>query len=307
MNEKKTDVGVIVGRFQVPFLHAAHIELIDSVVSNHPKVVMFLGLSPCLVTRNNPLDFDARKRMIQEKYPDIIVLYIKDIQSDDHWSQTLDKQIHDVITPNQTVTLYGGRDGFISHYTGKFKTVELEAKQFISGTELRNSISKSVKKTDDFRCGVIWAAYNQHPKVYTTVDIAILDGKNRILLGRKPNESKYCFIGGFSSPTSSSFEEDAKRELQEETGIETDDLTYIGSTIVNDWRYRGEIDKIKTIFFKTQYVFGAIQAGDDIAEVRWFKLSELTEENVMDYHLVLVQMLLANLKFKPVRNNSPQI
>lgn len=297
MKEKTaSDVGIIVGRFQVPYLTTAHIELIDSVVANHPKVIIFLGLAPVLVTRNNPMDFETRKKMIQDKYPDVTVLYIKDMPSDDTWTKILDEQISDMISPNKNATLYGGRDGFISHYNGKFKTIELEAKQFVSGTELRNSISKSVKQTPDFRSGVIWAAYNQYPKVYTTVDIAILNDKKEMLLGRKPNETKYRFIGGFTEPNSPDFESDAKREVMEETGAEVNCLEYIGSMKIEDWRYRNEIDKVKTIFFKCTFVFGPIQAGDDIAEVRWFKIASVKDEDIVKCHIPLLKMLRENLE-----------
>ncbi len=298
MKEKRTDVGIIVGRFQVPYLTSAHIELIDSVVANHPKVIMFLGLAPVLVTRNNPLDFDTRKKMILDRYPDITVLYIKDIPSDKVWTNKLDEQISDMV-PNQSATLYGGRDGFISHYNGKFKTVELEAKQFVSGTELRNSISKSVKQTQDFRTGVIWAAYNQYPKVYTTVDIAIMSEKeDEVLLGRKPNETKYQFIGGFTTPDSECFEYDAVREASEETGAALGNMEYICSMKINDWRYRNEVDKIKTVFFKSKYIFGPLKAGDDIAEIRWFKMSDLVGtglNQIMDGHKPLLVKLQQNL------------
>ena len=67
--EVRADVGVLVGRFQVPNLHPGHIELIQSVCEAHSKVLIFLGLAPTKATRNNPLDFESRKHMILEKFP----------------------------------------------------------------------------------------------------------------------------------------------------------------------------------------------------------------------------------------------
>ncbi len=81
-SQMQYDVGVIVGRFQVPDLHQAHRDLIEKVISQHQKTIIFLGLSPCKSTRNNPLDFEARKNMILDSYPDVIVLYIDDIPCD---------------------------------------------------------------------------------------------------------------------------------------------------------------------------------------------------------------------------------
>src|SRR5271167_2605495 len=102
-----TDVGIIVGRFQVHELHAAHKNLIQSVLDRHDKVITFLGLSPLKYTGENPLDFQARKQMILEQFPTVNVLYIKDKPSDEAWSRELDEKISDLLSPKQNPTLYG--------------------------------------------------------------------------------------------------------------------------------------------------------------------------------------------------------
>lgn len=298
MDDCKTTVGVIVGRFQVPMLHEAHRDLIESVRTKHVKVIIFLGVSPVMCTRNNPLDFESRKQMLLEAYPDINVLYIKDVNSDELWSKNLDSQISDLISPNQSPVLYGSRDSFISHYSGRFKTEVLESKSFISGTEIRRQASAGVRSDCLFRQGVIWSVYNQYPKVYATVDIAILDSAEKpekVLLARKPSEKLYRFVGGFSEPGSQSYEIDAKREVREETGLEVSDMTYIGSSFINDWRYRNEIDKIKTLFFKCSVIFGRPEAMDDICELRWFDLDKLKYSDMVDTHHELYELLMKDL------------
>ena len=47
---KEFNVGVIVGRFQVPELHRMHHDLIQSVIDRHEKVYIFLG-----IPKNNEL------------------------------------------------------------------------------------------------------------------------------------------------------------------------------------------------------------------------------------------------------------
>jgi bifunctional NMN adenylyltransferase/nudix hydrolase len=287
------DVGVLVGRFQVHELHEAHIDLIESVCYEHDKVIIFLGLSPLMVTQNNPLDFESRKQMLLKEFPEVTVLYIKDVNDDKAWSTRLDEQIGDVANPNQSVVLYGSRDSFISHYSGKFDTIELQQETFISGTEIRKSIGRKVKNTEEFRTGVIWAAFNQYPKVYPTVDVAILDkDESRVLLARKPFEKKYRFIGGFADPKSISFEADARREVSEEAGIEITDPQYVGSYLIDDWRYRSEVDKIKTTFFKANIMYGKPRAADDVCEVRWFDIDDLTPEQLVPEHGILLEALL---------------
>jgi len=239
--------------------------------------------------------YEPEKNKGDNPYPfrDINILYIKDQPSDEVWSKALDTQIGDNLTPGQSPLLYGGRDSFIKHYTGKYPTQELIPERMISGTEMRNAISKKTKNSQEFREGVIWAVYNQYPKVFATVDIALVNFTNKtLLLGRKENETKLRFIGGFAVPNSPSYEIDASRELLEETGVDVspEELEYIGSCYVDDWRYRGETDKIKTIFYMAPFTGGTVKADDDIAEVRWVKLSDFNENLLVDTHKPLYNL-----------------
>ena len=269
VDPSKFDVGIIVARFQVPDLTEAHIQLLDHVFEEHSKVIVFLGNSPLWATQRNPLDFQARKQMLLASYPELNVVFINDMNDDELWSKGLDKQIGSLIHPGQTAVLYGGRDSFIAHYSGKHPTIELEQESWYSGTALRKQVGGAgTKETSDFRRGVVWATLARYPTVYTTVDIAIFDD-TRILLGRKPNEKLFRLIGGFAEPDSPSFEADAIREVSEETGIEISRPEYIGSYKIDDWRYRQEVDKIKTLLFQARYIFGNPTPGDDIEEVRW--------------------------------------
>lgn len=283
------DVGVIVGRFQVNELHEAHRQIIDHVCRNHKKVIVFLGVSPVLTTKNNPLDFVSRKEMLLQAYPSVTIMPIPDHPSDIEWSKELDSRIREAC-PINSVLLYGGRDGFVKYYHGQFETTEIEQTIFVSGTEVRKEVSREVKPTTDFRSGVIYAAYNQYPKVFATVDVAILDG-DRLLLGRKANQSKFRFLGGFTDPTDNSYEDAAKREVEEESGLVVDEIVYLGSSKIDDWRYRSEEDKIMTHLFTAKYTSGNPQATDDIAELRWYPLNDLTEEVFVKEHYPLFAIL----------------
>ena len=303
MAKAKADVGIIVGRFHVHELHEGHKQIIDSVVSNHDKVIIFLGLSPLRNTIKNPLDFRSRREMLHEQYPDAEVFYIEDVPDDDTWSKKLDDQIRRHTSPNQTVVLYGGRDSFLRSYSGDYETRELEAQHFVSGTEIRRRVSNAYKATKDYRAGIIFASKNRYPTAYQTVDIAILNEEGtKLLLGRKPMEKKWRFIGGFSDPNSNSLEDDAKREVAEETGIEVGDMKYIGSTKIDDWRYRSEKDCVKTALFLTKHVFGKPEGGDDIAEVKWFDLATLFKDEVVDSHHPLLRMLQDHLRMQELTN-----
>lgn len=284
------DVGVMVARFQVPELHAAHKDLIETVCKAHDKVLIFLGLSEAKVTRENPLDYQARRQMIQAEFPDVEVFYVPDRPSDNVWSEHLDQQIAHHVTPSQSAVLYGGRDSFIEHYVGKYPVRELIQDVWMSGTEMRKAIArKSTKASPEFRAGVVWAAYGRFPTCYPTVDVAVFnEQEDSILLGRKADETLYRLIGGFADPKSPSFEADARREVKEEAGISITDPVYVGSFSIDDWRYRNEVDKIKTLLFRAKLMAGRPKPDDDIAEVRWFHTVDLNPLDVVENHRRLV-------------------
>lgn len=288
--------GIIVGRFQVHELHDGHMELIRAVRGLHNRVVIFLGVSPVLASQRNPLDFVTRKRMIQAAFPDVTVLQMPDMASDAAWSKELDKRIKEIVGSG-TATLYGGRDSFVPVYTGNYKPLELPLTIKKSGEEVRAEISGQVMASSDFRAGVIYATTNQYPKVITTVDIAVLSQTDKLLLARKENEKLWRFVGGHADPRYTTFEEDAIREVMEETGLAVESLNYVGSAYIADWRYGKEVDKIKTIFYIGRNYSGVAQAKDDIQEVCWFAADDwmkdgFTQGTIERCHWPLHKMLL---------------
>lgn len=295
------DVGIIVGRFQVPALHEVHREIIEKVLANHKRILLFIGLAPdsCRCTFNNPLDYMARRSMIQSDYPEIEIHYIKDHPDDDDaWSLDLDNQIRSFTGVGQKAVIYGGRDSFIAHYTGKYPTIELAASKIVSGREIRKNVGIKTKNDPAFREGVIWAVENTWPSALPTVDVAIIDrNRRRVLLAARRVGRQLQFVGGFASPESNSFEDDAKREAREETGCEVDNFVYLGSFKINDPRYRSERNKIKTTFFAADYIFGAPKPDDDMfeGELHWVDYEKITEDIFMSFHKILCAPLRRHL------------
>jgi bifunctional NMN adenylyltransferase/nudix hydrolase len=290
------EVAVIVARFQTPYLHDGHREILDYVTKLHPRVLVFLGVTPLKPTKNDPMDFNARRAMIEEAYSNIEVLKINDMGDNGKWSRALDREISTAVGPDQSVVLYGSRDSFIRSYSGRYKTESLKPSRYISATEVRKRIGVTSQKNQSFREGVVWAMQNQFPKCHPTVDMVPINlSTGDILMVRKPEEDKLRFAGGFADPKSSSYEEDAIRELDEETTLKALSLEYIGSTIVDDWRYRSQIDKIKTSFFAVTKWTGEPVPSDDLAggECRWINLREIKEEDIVVTHRPLLKMLAA--------------
>jgi bifunctional NMN adenylyltransferase/nudix hydrolase len=255
--------------------------LIESVLQQHKRVVIVLGVSPVLGSRRNPLDFHTRERMIRKAYPEVVVLPLADHPLDAVWSSNLDSLLANTF-PGTGFMLYGSRNSFMDYYSGRYTVQELTQHGEFSASEIRESIKEQVMDSVEFRSGVIYAYANTYPKVYPTVDIALFrNNKSEILLGKKENDQKWRLLGGFTDPTDDGFETAARRELQEECGVtDISDMEYVGSFRVDDWRYRNETDKIITTLLSTDIISGEAQASDDIADVKWFSLSEL--RNLME-------------------------
>lgn len=292
-----TGVGVIVARFQVAELTVGHREILEYVLSKgHNTNVIFLGVAATRATKTNPLDFDSRRRMIEESYPgQFIILYQKDEPSDYNWSISLDQKITDIAN-GRDVVLYGSRDSFCKCYHGKYRVEEYHQKVYCSGTEQRLLAGKQVKSSKDWRFGCLYATQNRYPTVYPTVDCAIFDGVESdpykfVYLARKEKEDKLRFVGGFTDPTDDSFEAAAIREAREETGLEVSCIGYIGSCKIDDWRYRNEEDKIITNFFAFNRVYGSASAKDDIFEIHRKELKNVDEDSMVKEHVPLLKML----------------
>ncbi len=298
INPNDFEIGVIMARFQVHKLHDGHIKLINQVCGNHKKVIIFLGVPQVGGTKSNPLDFATRKAMIQELYPDVVILPHKDQRTDEKWSENLDAEIRMPFGSKITALLYGSRDSFIPHYKGKFPVVELTTDVFYSGTEVRKQVSKEILNSPDFRAGVIHATFAQWAVTYPTVDVVAYNEKGQILLGKKPNETNFRFIGGFVDRTDANWEAGAKREFFEETGgCEIANLKYVASGQIKDWRYGGTEHGIMTTLFIGKFVFGRIQPSDDIASLHWVNPAEINiSQDVMIEHQELFKQLLTYIE-----------
>lgn len=306
---EEAGTGVIIARFQVHELHEAHVELIDQVISKHKKVIIILGVGHLMGSKNNPLNFTARRLMIQEKYGKdttrIEIIPMRNRRDDAEWSKEIDSRIRE-IAPTGKIVLYGSRDSFIPHYRGQFKTVELESRIMISGTEIRKNVSEETLSDPKFRAGIIHGLYNQYPRIDPCVDIAVMRD-DEILLCKKPGEKDFRFVGGHYDITDANQEAACRRETMEETHCLIDELEHIAGMRIEDWRYRGEDATILTNFYLGYYQSGSPKPDDDIAELRWVNVTELDSIEVMVEHKPLMSKLIEFLIKKQILKKSQTV
>lgn len=316
----KTHIGVVVGRFQTPYLHQGHQHLLNHVAKKHKNRLIVLGVSVARGVQNNPLDIRVRSAMIQTwetRWPfPAQIRTLNDQESDSRWSRSLDKLIFEVfpqVGVGSKVILYGGRDSFISHYSGQFETKIVPSKITVSSTELRDQVLfsnlpklESPIFAEGYANGQIAASQWAYPQVLPTVDIAVTRHANpdgtgplELLLGWKTGDTSLRFPGGFVDPRDENLELAAKRELSEEApGIAVEgDMTYICSTLVEDWRYPGPLNRIMTTLMHGAYTFGHTQAGDDLEGLTWVDLST-ARKRIRQSHRYLYDRLVAHLEEK---------
>lgn len=113
-----------------------------------------------------------------------------------------------------------------------------------------------------------------------TADVAVLrlEAEPEILLVRRklpPFQSSWALPGGFME-MEETLEEAARRELQEETGLEAGELIRFDTYDAPDRDPRGRtITQVFITVWKS--VMGSPEAGSDAGELRWFPLAGLPE------------------------------
>ena len=141
-----------------------------------------------------------------------------------------------------------------------------------------------------------------HPSVTTDCVIFGFDGtKLSVLLikrGVEPYEGKWAFPGGFLKMEEDA-ETGAKRELQEETGLED---AYMRQFHTFSAPERDPRERVITIAYYALVRMQEVQGGDDAAEARWFTLDKVPQL-AFDHDRILrkaEQALRQQIHFEPV-------
>lgn len=128
-------------------------------------------------------------------------------------------------------------------------------------------------------------------KIFVTVDVLVINKKtDEILLIKRLNEPfKDCWAlpGGFVDENED-LEQAARRELFEETNIETAEMTQIGAFGTPNRDPRGHMISVA---YQTDLIDNQIvKAKDDAKEVKWFSIKDLPD--LAFDHLEIINSIL---------------
>lgn len=291
-------IGIVVGRFQTPYLHAGHIQLLNEAVNSSEKTIVIIGTAH--KSRDNSLNYETRKLMIQTIYPNIEFHSIADRKHDSVWTKNLDIVISDNTDENDDVILYGGRDSCLDTYNGKYTTKFVDTDDGYSGTKLREECATIVLSSTDYRIGVIAGEYQRYPTTFSTVDAIVekyIDGVLHILLGQKPfdvDKNLWVFPGGFIDKGDRTGRNAASREVREETslGIAPRMFKIFDQIEIDDWRYKRTENTIFTTVYTVEIEEGwqdymtnhKEKAADDLHAIKWVAVDDI-EDHLSDVHI----------------------
>ncbi len=304
---KKTQTAVIIGRFQSPYLHDGHVKLIKYAKDNYERVIILIGISPS-INKENPLNFKMRKHNIMSCFDKVFIEKISDEKHDKDWvNKAVSIPCNRFKIGISDIVFVGGRDSSIplleeSGYNVDYVDFDIN---HVSATKIRKSITynDSTKSKSAFKAGVCYALNQQYDRINPTVDIAIINKKNRTLVfGKRKSEQGVRFVGGFVDSSDQSFEEAAVRELKEEAGIEIplEELKYLGSFKSTDWRYKGSNTIVTSLFYIIVETSGV--AGDDIDELIEIPFDSISRIPIEVEHEKLLECLKSHLTEKDILN-----
>jgi 8-oxo-dGTP diphosphatase len=116
----------------------------------------------------------------------------------------------------------------------------------------------------------------KHPTCYLTADAILIVGNNVLLVQRRhdPFQGKWALPGGFVEEEEKVLD-GAKRELQEETGVENISLTQFGAYGDPGRDPRGRT--VSIVYWSLLEKQPDATAADDAANCKWFDLNQLPD------------------------------
>ena len=120
----------------------------------------------------------------------------------------------------------------------------------------------------------------QRPLIIAGAAVLIFDEDNRLLLNHRKDNQQWGLIGG-SMEVGESFEETARREALEESGLTLDELIWFdlfsGQKMIYEYPHGDVIANVTAVYTSRQFKGELKQDKSEVSELRFFKCNELPQ------------------------------
>jgi 8-oxo-dGTP pyrophosphatase MutT (NUDIX family) len=131
------------------------------------------------------------------------------------------------------------------------------------------------------------------PLILPGAEVLVFDPMGRLLLQKRTDTGEWAIPGGMMEP-GESFEETARREVKEETGLSLGELKLIGIYSGKEFYYRyphgDEVYNVSAAFVAHEF-FGALTTDDESTMLGFFALDSLPGPLIFLNNLVLEDYL----------------
>ncbi|MCB9496888.1 MAG: NUDIX domain-containing protein [Fibrobacteria bacterium] len=306
------DTAVLIGRFQ-PF-HAGHAGLLERALATGRSVVVVLGSAFAAPSPRNPFPAELRERMIRatlrpEDDARVRFHYQRDVWDGPRWASEVRRAVES-LAPGRTA-LVGFHKDASSAYLDTFPgwdLVEAGRQGPLDATPLREKIlsgnpweAVASDLSPDIPAPALailsdWAGGPDRQELtsdleairsyrarwgegpFLTVDavVAALDHVLLVRRGDRPGKGLLALPGGFLDAYET-FENGARRELLEETGL---DLGSLHPTRTETFAHPGRSSRARivtqaSLFTPTWEFLPPVQGQDDAVDARWVPIRDL--------------------------------
>lgn len=316
--KKKQNIGVFIGRFQVPTPHAGHRHVLLQAANLTNKLIVLIGSANACPSIKNPWDIryrmDEMHRFLKSAgVKNFEVFPLNDyIYSDSQWQTDVRQTIELATSPDDQIILFGNTkpDTNYLKWFPEWKYVEVNSTHVVSATDIRKAMFENCdpllptniqEEYDYFQSEATKFKDYPYPETisFNCADMLVECAGHVLLIERKhtPGKGVFALPGGFKN-RSEAFIDAAFRELFEETGIKVPEKVLRGS-IVNKKLYDNP-SRCNGIPRVTYVVHAKIdtnndgslpklKASDDANKAVWVPLNiVLNDMKLFDDHLHIV-------------------
>lgn len=309
MENKKTPIGFIIGRFQP--LHPGHKEFIRQAAKASEQLIIFVGSSNKASDIKNPWSFEERRSTIShfldhEDIKNVAVVPLNDYKyNDPQWITDIVSYIESLGFNPDDVTVFGhtkNDTGYLQWFPS-YRYKEISTNINISATEVRQKLfdsrhpsmpSKVLDDYDYFQKEAERFSVYPYPETlnFNCSDIIVECNSHILLIQRKfaPGAGNWALPGGFKN-RNETFMDCAIRELFEETNLRVPEKVIRGS-VVSTQLFDSPTRAAAGIPRNTFCVHVKIKAeadgslprangADDAAECKWVSLYDALNNYVL--------------------------